>query len=76
MAFSVIKLIYVDFRMCRAKDRVKGSKWGGLLPMSSLGSRRCSSVATGGDYGVHGRRACTYDWALAQAWAGMSGKAY
>ena len=30
------------------KKECRGPKWGGLLPISSLRSRHCSGVATGG----------------------------
>ena len=30
------------------KKECRGPKWGGLLPISSLGSRHCSGVKTGG----------------------------
>ena len=29
------------------KKECRGQKWGGLLPISNLGSRHCSGVATG-----------------------------
>ena len=32
----------------KKKKIVHGTKWGGLLPISSLGSQHCSGVATGG----------------------------
>ena len=49
MAFVVIRLIYVDFRMCRTKERVQGTKMGWAIAISSLGSRHCSGVVIGGN---------------------------
>ena len=47
MVFVIIRLIYVGFTVCRTKrKKCKGPKWGGLLPISSFGSRHCSGVAT------------------------------
>ena len=75
MAFVVIRLIYVDFRMCRTKERCRGPKWGGLLPISSLGSRHYSHVETGGTVAcTAGTLARTTENPPARA--GVPGKAY
>ena len=52
MAFVGIRLNFVGFTVCRTKRKkkkklVQGINWGGLLPISSLGSRHCNGVVTG-----------------------------
>ena len=54
------------------KKECKGPKWGGLLPISSLGSQHCSGVETGGT--VAGTPASTTENPRARA--GVPGKAY
>ena len=53
MTLVAIRQISVGFTVCRTKIKkkkymCKGPKWDGLLPISSLGSRHYSGVATGG----------------------------
>ena len=58
------------------KKEYRGPKWGGLLPISSLGSRHCSGVE------IRGTMACTAGaparknrgppHALGRAWEGLS----
>ena len=59
MAFVVIRLIYVNFRVCRKKKRCRGSNGVGYYPLLVL----CRDTAVVSRYegrGAHGKRTCAH----------------
>ena len=57
------------------KKECRGPKWGGLLPISSLRSRHCSGVATGGIVVCTAGAFCVHDQGPVRARGGVPEKA-
>ena len=75
VAFVVIGIIYVDFGVCRKKNRCKGSNGVSYYPFPVL-CRDTTMVSRQEGRGTHGKHVYAHDRRPVRAHAGVPGEGY